>query len=380
MPWVLAFALCLITCAVNLPAPLYPAYAQLSNAGAGATAVAFAGYVVGVLPVLLVLGGLADRVGRKPLIALALLLAMAATGLLLLAPGLCSLGIARCLLGVGTGLASATGIAYTGELMTIQGRDPAQAATWVTASTSLGFGLGAAATSAFLLRGPTLAPASFWLQLALAGLALVALARLPDPAPRQERVAMVRLPYYPPGSLRYGLAILLAWATVGVVIAILPSVLRTKGLEHWSGFSTFSVISCGLLFQPLAKRLSPARAVTLGLLVLPPSYGLIAWGALHGQLPPMLLGTLAASSACYGFIYLGGLAAVTTEAGAEKPRASAGFFLLAYVGFSVPVVFTGALADRFSPGSALTLFGIALTLGVLSLLPGIRARRLASAT
>jgi hypothetical protein len=140
------------------------------------------------------------------------------------------------------------------------------------------------------------------------------------------------------------------------------------------------VISCGLLFQPLAKRLAPTRAVTLGLLVLPPSYGLIAWGAVQGHLPVMLLGTLAASSACYGFIYLGGLAAVTDRAGTEKPRASAGFFLLAYAGFSVPVVFTGALADRLGPGPALGLFGTVLTLGVLVLLPGLRPGNLATAT
>ncbi len=59
----LAFALCLITLAVNLQAPLYIAYAELSGRGAAATAMAFSGYVLGVLPVLLLLGGLADRVG-----------------------------------------------------------------------------------------------------------------------------------------------------------------------------------------------------------------------------------------------------------------------------------------------------------------------------
>ncbi|WP_263262667.1 MFS transporter [Pseudomonas sp. RIT-PI-S] len=366
----LAFALCLITCAVNLPAPLYPAYAQLSGAGAGATAVAFAAYVVGVVPVLLLLGGLADRTGRKPLIAIGLVLTIASTSLLLIAPGLYSLAMARCLLGVGTALASATGIAYMTELMAGQGGDPARAASWVTASTSVGFGGGAAATSLFLMQGDSLAPGSFWLQIGLATLALAALARLPDPAPHR-RSAMLRLPFYPRASLRYGLAILLAWATSGVVIAILPSVLNSRGLAHWAGFSTFSVISCGLLFQPLAKRMPRARAVAVGLAILPPSYGLIAWGAIQGHLPAVLLGTLAASSACYGFIYLGGLAAVTAQAGNEKTRASAGFFLLAYAGFSLPVVFTGMLADRLSPAVALWVFGAALTLGVLALLPAM---------
>ncbi|MFF5868007.1 MFS transporter [Pseudomonas sp. NPDC012596] len=359
-PALLAFALCLITLAVNLQAPLYITYADLSGQGAAATAVAFSAYVVGVLPVLLALGGLADRVGRRPLIIAALLLSMLATLLMLVAPGLQTLALARLVLGLGTGLATATATAYMGELM--GGASSARAANWVTASTSLGFGLGAALTSLFLLRGPSLTPGSFHLQLVLAGIALILTWRLPDPRPAQ-RGAMLRLPFYPRGSAVYGLAILLAWAGTGLVIALLPGILRQHGLSAWSGFSTFCVTSCGLLFQPLARRMASTKATLLGLAILPCSYALLAWGANAGQLGAVLLGAVAASSACYGFIYLGGLAAVNQLAGSEKTRASAGFFLLAYLGFSVPVIFTGVLSDRLGSGMALLMFGGVLLLG-----------------
>ena len=377
-PALLAFALCLITLAVNLQAPLYITYADLSGQGATATAVAFSGYVLGVLPVLLALGGLADRVGRRPLILAALLLSMLATLLMLLAPSLQTLGMARLCLGLGTGLASATATAYMGELM---GADSsARAANWVTASTSLGFGLGAALTSLFLLRGPSLTPGSFHLQLALAAVALALVWRLPDPRPTQ-RSAMLRLPGYPTGSVVYGLAILLAWACVGLVIALLPGILRQHGLSAWSGFSTFCVISCGLLFQPLARRMACAKATLLGLGILPCSYALLAWGADRGQLGAVLLGAVAASSACYGFIYLGGLAAVSQLAGSEKTRGSAGFFLLAYLGFSVPVIFTGVLSDQLGSRVALLAFGGVLVLGcaavALALVLSARASPLA---
>ncbi|MDD0975527.1 MFS transporter [Pseudomonas fontis] len=361
-PHTLALALCLITFAVNLQAPLYTAYAELSGRGATATAIAFSGYVLGVVPVLLLLGGLADRVGRRPLILLALCLSMAATLLMLCAPNLETLGLARLLMGIGTALASATGTAYMSELM--QAADNRRAANWVTASTSLGFGLGAALTSAFLLRGPSLTPGSFYLHLLLAAVALVIVWRLPDPRPALKS-PLLRLPFYPAGSLPYGLSILLAWACVGLVIALLPSILKQHGLASWSGFSTFCVISCGLLFQPLARRMTPVRATSLGLLILPCSYALLAWGANHGELTAMLVGTVAASSACYGFIYLGGLSAVTQLAGHEKTRASAGFFLLAYLGFSLPVIFTGVLADRLGAAMALLLFGVALAISCL---------------
>ena len=372
-PALLAFALCLITLAVNLQAPLYIIYADLSGQGAAATAVAFSGYVLGVLPVLLALGGLADRVGRRPLILTALTLSMIATLLMLFAPSLQTLGVARFFLGLGTGLASATATAYMTELM---GADTsARAANWVTASTSLGFGLGAALTSLFLLRGPSLTPGSFHLQLLLGAVAVLLVWRLPDPRPAQ-RSAMLRLPCYPQGSVVYGLAILLAWACVGLVIALLPGILRQHGLSAWSGFSTFCVISCGLLFQPLARRMSSRAATLLGMAILPCSYALLAWGADSGRLWAVLAGAVAASSACYGFIYLGGLAAVNEMAGAEKTRASAGFFLLAYLGFSVPVILTGVLSDHLGSGVALLGFGGVLLAGCMAVAAALpRARQ-----
>ncbi|WP_434630761.1 MFS transporter [Pseudomonas sp. Z1-29] len=359
--WGLAFGLCLITLAVNLQAPLYTTYAQLSGYGAGATAVAFSGYVLGVLPVLLAFGGLADRVGRKPLIIAALALSMLATLVTVFWPNLIALGVARLMMGVGTGLASATATAYMTELLaTADSRSPANR---VTASTSLGFGLGAALTSLFLFVCPSVIPGSFWLQLVLAGLALIVVWRLPDPAVRIEQAPLLRLPLFPAGSLPYSFSMLLAWATSGLVIAILPSVLATHDLQRWSGLSTFTVISCGLLFQPWVRRMQPARATGLGLLVLPLSYALLAWGASIGSLAAVLFGALGASSACYGFLYLGGLSAVTAMAGAQKARVSAGFFLFAYIGFSIPVVVTGLLADRFGADMALLVFGLALLAG-----------------
>jgi len=359
--WGLAFGLCLITLAVNLQAPLYTTYAQLSGYGAGATAVAFSGYVLGVLPVLLAFGGLADRVGRKPLIVTALCLSMLATVITVIWPNLIALGVARLMMGVGTGLASATSTAYMVELMpTGDARSPANR---VTASTSLGFGLGAALTSLFLLAHHSVTPGSFWLQLVLAALAIIVVARLPDPAPRTRQAALLRLPLFPAGSLPYSFSMLLAWATSGLVIAILPSVLAAHDLQRWSGLSTFTVISCGLIFQPWVKRMQPARATGLGLLVLPLSYALLAWGASQGSLAAVLLGALGASSACYGFLYLGGLSAITAMAGAQKARVSAGFFLFAYVGFSIPVVVTGWLADHFGADVALIVFGLALLAG-----------------
>ncbi|MFG6175749.1 MFS transporter [Halomonas sp. THAF12] len=354
----LALALCLITTAVNLQAPYYDALAAHDGLGVTATSIAFACYVLGILPVLILGSGLPDRYGRRAMIATALGLCLVATLLTWLAPGVVTLGIARFLMGIAAALTSATAPAYM--LALFDGRDTRGPTAWVTASTSLGFGLGAALTSLCLVHEPSLAPPSLWWYLCAASLALLGLWRLEDATSSPPAPMRLRMPTYPVGGVAFGVAILLAWATVGLVIAILPGVLARHGLSAWSGFATLGICSGGVLFQPLARRLDPTISVRLGLLILPLAYALIAWGALDGRLSAVLLGAVGASSACYGFIYLGGLSGVLEAAGDQAARASAGFFLMAYLGFSVPVVVTGALMERISQHHALIAFGLAL--------------------
>jgi MFS family permease len=140
----LALGLFTVTFAVNLQAPLYDAYAAESDVGATAVTVAFAAYVGGLMPTLLLLGGLSDRIGRRIPIVLALILGTTATALLVQAPSWISLVIARFMLGIGTGLATTAGTAYMTEILSA---DRAKnAALIVTSATSLGFGGGALAT------------------------------------------------------------------------------------------------------------------------------------------------------------------------------------------------------------------------------------------
>ncbi len=364
----LAFALCVITTGVNLQAPLYAAYAKQDGYGLMATTIAFSCYVAGVMPILLALGGLSDRIGRKKVLLISLALSAAGTWLLLSHPHIVSLGLARFILGVGTALMSATATAYMIEL--VDAKETNTAANWVTASTSIGFGLGAALTSVFLMFKETLAPPSFFLHLAAAALATVLLMGLPETSPKATtaRAPMLRLPYFTREGAWYGGGILLCWAATGLVISVLPSVLAKHGLAKYSGLSAMLAISCGLLFQPWARKLEPRRSTKLGIAILLPAYGLLAWGAWSGSLAGVLAGSFFASSACYGFVYLGGLAGATKAAGSEKTRASAAFFLMAYIGFSIPVIFTGLVADRFGTTAALVSFGLLLLIGAALLL------------
>lgn len=362
--FVVAAALFLVTAAVNLEVPRYPTYAQAAGYGTGLTAVVFALYVAGLLPVLLLFGGISDKLGRKTILLLGLLVAFSATLLVTLIPTIQALLLARVLQGVGVGLSVGTGTAFLAELW---GEGGASAAATLTAvTTSLGFGGGALLTSAALWQGTSTTPASYGIVLgATAG---VMLATLFLPSPKPVGGTLMRLPAFPRGSVTLGLAIATAWAVTGLVISVVPSQLSLQGLAAWSGPALFLVNGTGALMQPWARRLSAERSLLVGFVLLPVGYALLVLGAWWGALGLVLLGASISGAACYGFTYLGGLTAVSVISGDSRARAVSGYFLFAYVGFGVPSVLVGFLAEWIGVPVALAIF-----LGVVMIVCGVLA-------
>ncbi len=351
----LALGLFTVTFAVNLQAPLYDAYAAESDVGATAVTVAFAAYAGGLMPTLLLLGGLSDRIGRRVPIALALILGAVATALLVQVPSWTSLVIARFLLGIGTGLATTAGTAYMTEILgTCRAKN---AALIVTSATSLGFGGGALATGISLgVQGPTLLPASYIaLFVAAPVLALIAfgLPRIDKPKP----VSLLRLPVFPAGTWVFGAAMALAWSTTGMTIAVVPLELAANDLGGWTGLVIFLAIFVGFLCQPIARRMTNERALALGFVLIPLGFLVLLIGVWLKVLTLVLIGTCITSAASYGFTYLASLAEVSLRAPDDRARATAGLFVYAYFGFSLPVIASGALADMLGLLFAMIAFG-----------------------
>jgi MFS family permease len=314
----LALALFTVTFAVNLQAPLYDVYAAKSDVGATAVTIAFAAYVVGLMPTLLLLGGLSDRIGRRIPIVLALLLGVAATMLLVQWPSWTNLVIARILLGIGTGLATTAGAAYMTEILS---EDRARAAALVvTSATSLGFGGGALATGISLgFQGPTFLPASYIVLFVVAPLLAIICAGLPR-EDNLKRVSLLRLPVFPRGTWKYGVAMALAWATTGMTIAVVPLELAANGLGGWTGLVIFLAIFVGFLCQPFARRMSNERSLALGFVLIPLGFLVLLAGVWLNILAFVLVGTCITSAASYGFSYLAALSEISLRQGARNRR------------------------------------------------------------
>lgn len=353
----LALGLFMVTFAVNLQAPLYDVYASESDVGATAVTLAFAAYVAGLMPTLLLLGGLSDRIGRRVPITLALLLGAGATALLVVLPGWHSLVLARVLLGVGTGLATTAGTAYMTEIM--GGAQARNAALIVTSATSLGFGGGALATGISLsFQGATFLPASY-IVLFVAAPTLAAILLILPRVDAPRRVSLLRLPVFPPGTWMFGAAMALAWSTTGMTIAVVPLELAANDLRGWTGLVIFLAIFVGFLCQPFARRMSNARGLALGFVLIPLGFLVLLAGVWTHQLALVLIGTCITSAASYGFTYLAALAEVSLRAPDDRARATAGLFIYAYFGFSLPVIASGALADLYGLLTAMVSFAVA---------------------
>ncbi|MFJ4653465.1 MFS transporter [Nocardia sp. NPDC088792] len=175
----------------TIPTPLYPLYERAFGFGALAVTVIFGVYALAVVAGLLSLGGLSDRLGRRPIVAVALALAVLATVVFLLAGNLAELLVGRVLSGLAAALMTGAATAQLAELAAPGGHTRA-------GRLALGANMGGLASGPLLagLLGeyaPWPLRSSWWVIGALLLLALAALAVVPETL-HARRAVPIRLP------------------------------------------------------------------------------------------------------------------------------------------------------------------------------------------
>jgi len=368
----IGLAVCAVGLSTTLPLPLYVEYARRVGHGAGALALAFACYATTAIVTAPLLGPLPDRIGRKPCVLLAVLLAALSSLVLSIAPGLPALALARTAQGLGMGCITGAAAAWAAELAGGEREGGRRAAAVIAGATVGSFGIGGVLTLGALLAWPGMEPPlTYPLHLLFVLLLLWPIARLPETLARPGG-AWLRWPAFPRGTLPTTLAILPGWGVTGTVLTSVPAALAAQGMPLAGAVAVCVMILVGVLVQQMLRRLDPRRAVRLGLFVLCAGAGLTLWGAATGRLGPLLLGGGITGTASYGFIYLGGLASVAEAAGSDRARAVAGYFVVAHLGFSAVPLAVGFAVDALGAGTALGgLWGL-VALSALLLIPAIR--------
>lgn len=341
--------------------PLFRPYAELAGFNNGQTALVLATYILGMLPCYVFLGGISDRIGRKPVLLFSLLLALASNLTITFYPTVYALIFARFFQGVALALSMGTGTAYISEIVHPDANASVRAANATSMATAIGFSGGAFMTSVALLIHFSYLPFTYFIAIGITVIGIILAFFLPKLPPIGGN--LVRLPYFPEGYFPVNLSIAICWATTGVVIAIIPTQLATFHLTAYAGFCLVLINWTGGFMQPfIRKRFQPKTSLKLGFAIIPFGFGLVIVGSYFGFLPVVLLGTAFIGLAAYGFSYQGGLAIIADLGGSQKARAVSGYMFFGYVGFGIPAVVLGFLADSIGIINSLVVFEVLILL------------------
>ena len=382
--WTVAVLLVLMLAASGVPSPLYRVYAEQFGFGSGTLTVVFAVYAFALLLSLLVVGGLSDHVGRRPVLAVALVLEAASMALFLAADGVGWLLAARIVQGLATG--AMTG-AFGAALLDLH--RPERPLGPLVNSVAPGLGLSVGAVGAGLaveyLPHPT-----DWLFGLLTLLCLAAAAGvwlfLPESSPRRPGAASsLRPSVHVPASQRRAFVIVLpcliaTWALGGLYASLGPSLVDSVFGEPDHVVGSLLILALngtGLVGSLTMRGVAPARAMVVGALVFAVGVGGTVAALASGSLALFFVAAVV-SGFGFGTAFLGALATVTAGvAPGQRAALLSAVFIVSYLAFSLPAIAAGIAAGHIGLERTAQVYGIGVIVLALLAVAGltVAARR-----
>lgn len=375
--------LAVLSAAANMASPLYPTYQQMLGLSDLTVTLLYATYALVSIPSLLLFGPAADVLGRKPVLALGVACGAAGTLLFAVAEAVGWLFAGRLLLGVALGLVTGAGVAVAVE----RAADPARGTLLATLAFLAGTGAGPLLTGVLAQYAPAPTVLPYVVMLALLAAVGASLAWLPGGmwAPgRRWRPTRPRVPeHLRPSFVVAGITGFLGWSVVGIFLALLPAIATENVHRHHiavTGAVIATLLMCAAAAQPLAPRLLPHAAQTVGVTLLTVGLGLLVSSYLPIFARPgvsLVLLTLAAVTAGFGhgLGYWGAAADVDAATSAHRAGVTASLYLLFYLGAGVPAVGVGLLTSVVPLGTAVLLFSLLFGLVTVLFLPVPTLRR-----
>jgi MFS family permease len=371
----------LVLFAASTPSPLYPVYELRFGFSPITLTGIFAVYAFALIAALLTTGALSDRVGRRPVLLVSLLLLAAAMAVFAVAGGVGWLFGARILQGLGTGVATGT---LSAVLLDLQPR-PGLGPTVSAVGPSLGLAVGALGAGALVQHGPAPRQLVFWLLLVAFLLAAAALAVVPETVPYKPgwlRTIRPRIGV-PPAARATFLAVtpivIAGWALTGFYLSLGPSLTAslTGGNDRLvAGLPLAAIFGAAAIGSLLTPHWTAARSVLVGapLFILGTGLTIAAVGV--GQFWLYLVGSAIAGLG-FGPSFAGSLRALAPLVGlTERGELLTAVYVTSYLGFSVPALAAGVLTTHI--GLRATANGYAAVIVALALIATVAYARRAS--
>ncbi|MFD0279036.1 MFS transporter [Kitasatospora sp. NPDC127111] len=366
--------------ASSAPTPLYALYQAAWHFSAMTLTVVFSAYALALLAALLTAGTLSDHLGRRPVLAGALLAESVAMAVFATAEAVPALIAARILQGLATGVAtSAAGAAL------LDFEDPgrpgrATAANGITPVA--GMAVGVLAATALVQYAPAPTRTVYLLLLLLFTAQAAAVLHTPEtarPHPgarRSLRPVITVAPASRPAMALAAPGIVAAWALGGFYSSLGPSLARliAPHAARATGGLVFFTLTAAAGLAGHTTRALPARAVSLaGSALLTPG-ALLTLGGLHLRSLPALFAGTALAGAGFGAVAQGTLRLLLPPAApAERAGTLAAYYVLSYLAMSIPAVLAGLLTNLYGLQTAVSLY--AVTVILLTLIGLARAVR-----
>jgi MFS family permease len=378
------FALFAVAAGTNVPTPLLLVYQERLDLSAEVLTALFGCYAAGLVPALLLAGGLSDRLGRRRVAIPGIVLSgLASLAFAFAGDSLTLLFTARFLQGVVSGVVFSVGSAWVGELSLASGEGAGgrRAAFAMTA----GFSLGPLTSGLLGEFGPAPTVLPYLVHTALVAVGLAMALGLPETvdlvaARRSGHEHHTKVPLIQPGD---GLLIATVLAPVAVCVYAFPSTVISAvpllvdlpyGGVAVTGVLAGVTLGAGTLVAPLQARLGRWTAV-VGSALGAAGFATAALFATSGWLPWLIL-TAPLLGSGGGLCLAAGLTLTARLAAPTRRGALTALFLaIAYLGFAVPFLMAVA-AGATSPVVPLAAAAGLTALLAVRLLPVARRGQL----
>jgi MFS family permease len=375
--WTAFVGLLIFTMGTSIITPLLPLYQDRFDLSNGDLTLLFAVYAATVVPTMLVMGNLSDRVGRRRVMLPAMVTLMAASLLFAFAESVPMLYVGRVLQGLAVGGFLGVGTAFVVDHALPERR--AFAANVAGFGFRVGFGLGPgmAGLVAEYSSNPIHRP--FEIHAALMVVAILAILVTPETVPRRPPRIEIRVGV-PPGQMA-GFATFLAPAAFmmslldGTLLSVVPLYMtETLGERNLAivGLVGFLVLGLGGAAPFIARRFEPRRAVMVGVTASSLA-SLLVVAAAGANTVALVITAAAVIGLTNGLILQGGTAICGVVSPLqERGKLISALYVCAYAG-TLPTIGLGYLSGAIGLTATLAVFsGMALAFAGFVLLVGAR--------
>lgn len=359
----------------HLATPLYPLWQERFGLSTAQITMIFACYPVGVTAGLLFGGRLGDQFGRRPLVLVGIVLTACSSMVYLAASGMGHLVAARLMNGVAIGLMSGPAVAAIVELHPTGDRSEASRIGAIATLASPAVGLLMATLVVQFAVPESVTRLPFMIQLGglAAALGLLAMYRetiLPENRRRLSEASFRPQGLSVPADIRAGFTFAsitgaLSWANTGLWLALGPAMVSdVLGSENrlLGGLTVVGFLATAGIVQLFTRGMHYRRAISLGLVLIPPSLALICATLIWQSAVGLVAGAVIAGAA-QGLSWMGCSELVNRiTPAAIRASVLSGLYIAGYFGAAIPVVATGFAADWLGLLPAILLLAASFSL------------------